>query len=292
MTSARTKPRWMSEWISPAACQAVRPRRRCQRLGGLVLARGEERDQVEQPERAGDDALQAGLADAELLAHRRRLLVVELGQLGLDPGGDRDRARARGGGVRRRRRAGTSSSPSSTLATKSTGLPVSGDEVAHRVGRVVRAAGTERTGPAGLQRLDDLRAATPPRRSRARSPPRASRTTRACRRSACSRSAKISSVSIVSMSAAGRPRPSGWMTLSSCVARTTCSSASVSRMLARNLLPSPSPSCAPATSPAMSWNSIVSADDVRGADRVARPRRGARRATGTTATFGSIVVNG
>ena len=33
-------------------------------------------------------------------------------------------------------------------------------------------------------------------------------------------------------------------------------------------------------------------DDVRGADRLRPPRRGARRATGTTATFGSIVVNG
>ena len=47
------------------------------------------------------------------------------------------------------------------------------------------------------------------------SPLRASRTTRAWRRSACSRSAKTSSVSIVSMSAAGSTRPSGWMTLSS-----------------------------------------------------------------------------
>ena len=55
-----------------------------------------------------------------------------------------------------------------------------------------------------------------------------------------------------------RPCPSGWMTFSSWCARTTCSSASVSRMLARNWLPSPSPLCAPATRPAMSWNSIVS----------------------------------
>src|SRR5262249_31672901 len=55
------------------------------RLRGLALARGEERDQPQQPERAVDDAAEPRLADAELLAHHRRLLVVELGQLGLDP---------------------------------------------------------------------------------------------------------------------------------------------------------------------------------------------------------------
>ena len=41
-------------------------------------------------------------------------------------------------------------------------------------------------------------------------------------------------------------------------ARTTWTIASVSRMLARNWLPSPSPLWAPATRPAMSWNAIVS----------------------------------
>ena len=69
------------------------------------------------------------------------------------------------------------------------------------------------------------------------------------------------------MSAAGSTRPSGWMTFASLCARTTCSSASVSRMLERNWLPSPSPLCAPATSPAMSWNSIVSGTMFDDADR-------------------------
>ena len=96
---------------------------------------------------------------------------------------------------------------------------------------------------------------------------------------------------MISMSAAGETRPSGWMTLSSLWQRTTCSSASVSRMLARNLLPSPSPSCAPLTSPAMSWNSIVSGTMFE-APIVFATASSRSSATGTTATLGSIVVNG
>jgi hypothetical protein len=93
------------------------------------------------------------------------------------------------------------------------------------------------------------------------------------------------------MSAAGETRPSGWITFSSWWQRTTCSSASVSRMFARNLLPSPSPSCAPLTSPAMSWNSIVSGT-TSDAPTVRATASSRSSATGTTATFGSIVVNG
>ena len=74
-----------------------------------------------------------------------------------------------------------------------------------------------------------------------RSPLLAVLATRSRRRSAWSRSAKMSSVSIVSMSASGSTRPSGCTTLGSSWARTTCTSASVSRMLARNWLPRPSP---------------------------------------------------
>jgi hypothetical protein len=62
-------------------------------------------------------------------------------------------------------------------------------------------------------------------------------------------------------------------------------------MFARKRLPRPSPPCAPATSPAMSWKSIVS-----GTICEARtiPATASRRssATATTATLGSIVVNG
>ena len=46
-----------------------------------------------------DDALEARLADAEIGAHRRGVLVVELAELGLEPRGDRDRNGALGGGV-------------------------------------------------------------------------------------------------------------------------------------------------------------------------------------------------
>jgi hypothetical protein len=62
-------------------------------------------------------------------------------------------------------------------------------------------------------------------------------------------------------------------------------------MFARNWFPSPSPLCAPATSPAMSWNSIVSGTRFE-ARMVAATASSRGSGTGTTATFGSIVVNG
>ena len=93
------------------------------------------------------------------------------------------------------------------------------------------------------------------------------------------------------MSSSGSTRPSGWMTFSSPCARTTCTIASVSRMFARKRLPSPSPSCAPATSPAMSWKSTVS-HTISEAPTVSATSSRRSSRTGTTATFGSIVVNG
>ena len=68
------------------------------------------------------------------------------------------------------------------------------------------------------------------------------------------RSARISSVLIVSMSPAGSTSPSTCTTSGSAKPRMTCAMASASRMLARNLLPRPSPSLAPRTMPAMSTN--------------------------------------
>jgi len=67
--------------------------------------------------------------------------------------------------------------------------------------------------------------------------------------------------------------------------------ASVSRMLARNWLPSPSPFDAPATSPAMSTNSTVAGMTFCGRAIAASF---ARRASGTSTmpTFGSMVQNG
>ena len=71
------------------------------------------------------------------------------------------------------------------------------------------------------------------------------------------RSARISSVWIVSMSDDGSTLPSTCTTSGSPKARITWQIASASRMLARNLLPSPSPSLAPRTMPAMSTNDTV-----------------------------------
>ena len=65
-------------------------------------------------------------------------------------------------------------------------------------------------------------------------------------------SARMSSSSIVSMSETGSTRPATWITSGSSKQRTTCRIASTSRMWARNLLPSPWPSLAPFTMPAMS----------------------------------------
>ena len=47
-------------------------------LRGLVLAGGEERDQVEQRERPADDRFEPRLRQAELVSHRRRLGRREL----------------------------------------------------------------------------------------------------------------------------------------------------------------------------------------------------------------------
>ena len=67
--------------------------------------------------------------------------------------------------------------------------------------------------------------------------------------------------------------------------------ASASRMLARNLLPSPSPSLAPLTMPAMSTNDTV-AGRIFSLPKISasRPSRGS--GSGTTPTLGSIVANG
>ena len=81
---------------------------------------------------------------------------------------------------------------------------------------------------------------------------RASRDSLASRLSTVWRSASTSSVLTVAMSSPGWTRPSTWITSSSSKARTTWQTASVSRMAARNWLPSPSPSEAPRTMPAMS----------------------------------------
>ena len=63
-------------------------------LRRLGLAGGEEGDQAQQREGLAHDAREPGLADAELVAHRGGVLVLELGELGLDARGHGHGARA------------------------------------------------------------------------------------------------------------------------------------------------------------------------------------------------------
>ena len=93
------------------------------------------------------------------------------------------------------------------------------------------------------------------------------------------------------MSAIGSTRPSGCGTPESAWQRTTWQIASVSRIEARNWFPSPSPSDAPLTKPAMSWKEMVAgtSSELR---TVSATRSSRSSGTCATATFGSIVVNG
>ncbi len=113
-----------------------------------------------------------------------------------------------------------------------------------------------------------------------------------CRaRSTESRSASASSVLITEMSSSGDTLPATWITFSSSKQRTTWAMASVSRMLARNWLPRPSPLEAPATRPAISTNSMVAGITFSGLTMAASlSSRGS--GTGTTPVFGSMVQNG
>src|SRR6266571_3883027 len=96
---------------------------------------------------------------------------------------------------------------------------------------------------------------------------------------------------MVSMSDSGSIAPATCTTLSSAKQRTTWATASVSRMLARNWLPSPSPLDAPATSPAMSTNSTV-AGTTRAGRATAASASSLGSGTATTPTLGSIVLKG
>ena len=104
-------------------------------------------------------------------------------------------------------------------------------------------------------------------------------------------SASASSVLMVSMSEAGFTAPSTCTTSESANPRTTCAMASASRMFARNWLPSPSPSLAPLTMPAMSTNDTV-AGRMRSLPKM--PASTPRRTSGrlTMPMLGSIVANG
>ena len=104
-------------------------------------------------------------------------------------------------------------------------------------------------------------------------------------------SASASSVLMVSMSDTGFTLPATCTTLSSSKQRTTWAIASVSRMLARNWLPRPSPFDAPATRPAMSTNSTTAGITLSGfAIAASAANRGS--GTSTMPTLGSIVQKG
>ena len=129
------------------------------------------------------------------------------------------------------------------------------------------------------------------RRRASLSPARAFLISRAWTRSMVARSARASSVTMVSMSAMGSTRPLTWTTLGSSKQRTTLTTASVSRMLARNWLPRPSPLLAPATRPAMSTNSTMAGWIFWGwTISASLARRGS--GTSTMPTLGSMVQKG
>jgi hypothetical protein len=104
-------------------------------------------------------------------------------------------------------------------------------------------------------------------------------------------SARRSSVLIVSMSSAGETLPSTCTTSGSVKTRITWQMASLSRMLARNLFPSPAPSEAPRTMPAMSTNDTV-AGMIFWLPNTSASFANRGSGTPTTPTFGSIVANG
>ena len=121
--------------------------------------------------------------------------------------------------------------------------------------------------------------------------PRVSFSSRGIAFSTVCRSARIISVWIVEMSDSGFTSPSTWVTSSSRKTRVTWQIAAASRMCERNLLPSPSPSEAPLTMPAMSTNSTV-AGRILAELKISASLPSRSSGTATTPTLGSIVANG
>ena len=111
------------------------------------------------------------------------------------------------------------------------------------------------------------------------------------RRSSTSISERINSRLMVSISRFGSMLPSTWTMSSLTKQRTTCTMASTSRILARNLFPRPSPLLAPRTSPAMSTNSMVAGVYFSGW-YISASLSSRWSGTATTPIFGSMVQNG
>ncbi|SBV98618.1 conserved hypothetical protein [uncultured Dysgonomonas sp.] len=106
-----------------------------------------------------------------------------------------------------------------------------------------------------------------------------------------SKSFNCNSISIISLSRTGFTLPSTCVILSSSKQRRTCNMASVSRILARNLFPNPSPLLAPFTRPAISTISTV-VGTIRLGFTSSESLFNLSSGTVITPTFGSIVQNG
>ena len=215
---------------------ADRPGARLLRAGGQVGLQAE--GVRSRPGRAGRGPARPGPIDC---SSSRGLLVGQLDQLGLDLGVEEDRLGRRD----ERAQLGACSAVVGELVL------VDVEDVDERLGgQQGQLAQRARSMPAAAPRRTAScrpRAPPAPRRRRRARPARsflirASFSSRGIAFSTVCRSARISSVLIVSMSSAGLTLPSTWTTSSSSKTRMTWQIASASRMLARNLLPSPSPS--------------------------------------------------
>ena len=288
MTSARTKPLWMSVWISPAACHARRARGAgasdCAGLASPAVKKAIRSSSAKAPRTTRSQArTRATPSSARIAAASSSSSSASSASIR-----ERDRDRRARPAPRRARRSPRAPRRRPRRRWRRT-APAwrSAGARSRSASARPRAAGTRARRAAGLQRLDQLRAATPPRRPRdlvARCAPASrrarggARPARGRRRSARSRSSRCRR--------AGRRGPPGARRSSSPCARTTCTIASVSRMLARNWLPSPSPSCAPRDQARDVVEGDRVVDDLAGAERrrhrvqplVARPARWRRSA--------------
>ena len=96
---------------------------------------------------------------------------------------------------------------------------------------------------------------------------------------------------MVSASATGSTRPSTWVTSPSSKQRSTWATASHSRILARNWLPSPSPLLAPFTRPAISTK-VIRVGMICLLPAIAASFSSRSSGTATSPTLGSMVQNG
>ena len=191
---------------------------------------------------AADHAIQPRLLEPQISEERFRIFVIKLRDLGFQLGAEGDNhgpSSAALASTAARAGEPLDSPSSSTLARIITGFAVRRNNNLKRALRASSAsASTTRAGvPAseGPQNLlQEIRFSL-----RFLVPHLGARDTRARAFSTVSRSARSSSVLITSMSAPGSTRPSTWITFSSSKQRTTWAMASVSLMLAEELVPQP-----------------------------------------------------